>query len=49
MAGGIAEAYYNKDKLSKLEENFLYFQIDDYVEKQIRDFHKIIGSNKFNN
>lgn len=47
MAGAIAEAYYNKDKLSILEEKYLYLKIDPEVERIIMDFHKIIGSKKF--
>ncbi|MDY6431002.1 MAG: ADP-ribosylglycohydrolase family protein [Bacilli bacterium] len=47
MAGSIAEAYYSKDKLSAFEEKYLYLMIDPEVEKQIRKFHKTIGSNKF--
>ena len=41
MAGAIAEAYYNKDKLSHFEERFLYMMIDPEVEKLIKDFHEI--------
>ena len=47
MAGAIAEAYYQKDKLSEFEDRFLYFMIDPEVEKTIKDFHKTIGSKKF--
>jgi len=47
MAGAIAEAYYQKDNLSKFEEDFLYYMIDPHVEKLIEDFHKMIGSQKF--
>lgn len=47
MAGSIAEAYYQKDKLSKFEEDFLYLMIDPHVEELIKDFHKTIGSKKF--
>ena len=47
MAGAIAEAYYQRDKLSEFEDKFLYFMIDPEVEKTIKDFHKMIGSKKF--
>lgn len=48
MAGAIAEAYFSKDKLSTFEEQYLYLMVDPDVEKQIKVFHKTIGSNKFN-
>ena len=47
MAGAIAEAFYNKDKLSDFEEKFMYLQIDPIVEHIIKRFHKTIGSKKF--
>lgn len=47
MAGAIAEAYYNKEKLSEFEEKYLYLMIDPEVEKLIKEFHKVIGSKKF--
>lgn len=47
MAGAIAEAYYQKDKVSKFEDEFLYFMIDPDVEKLVKQFHKTIGSKKF--
>lgn len=47
MAGAIAEAYYQKDKLSSFEDKFLYMMIDPNVEKLIKEFHKMIGSRKF--
>ena len=47
MAGAIAEAYYQKDKLSEFEEKYLYLMIDPQVEKIVKDFHKMIGSKKF--
>lgn len=46
MAGSIAEAFYQKGKLSKFEEDFLYYMIDPTVENLIREFHKTIGSKK---
>lgn len=46
MAGAIAEAYYQKDKLSEFEDKYLYLMIDPEVEKLIRDFHLAIKSNK---
>ena len=48
MAGAIAEAFYQKDKLSDFEDQFLYFMIDPDVENLIKEFHTAIGSNKFN-
>ncbi len=47
MAGAIAEAFYQRDSLSKFEETYLYMMIDPEVEQLIRMFHLIIGSNKF--
>ena len=47
MAGAIAEAYYQKDKLSPFEEKFLYLLIDPEVERLIKGFHETIGSKKF--
>ena len=47
MAGSIAEAYYQKDKLSEFEDKFLYLLIDPEVERLIKKFHKTIGSRKF--
>ena len=47
MAGAIAEAYYQRDKLSKFEDQFLYWMIDPEVEMLIKDFHHTIGSKKF--
>lgn len=47
MAGAIAEAYYQKDKVSDFEDKYLYFMIDPDVEELIKDFHRKIGSHKF--
>ncbi len=47
MAGAIAETFYQKDKVSKFEETFIYYEIDPDVEKLIKDFHQKIGSKKF--
>ncbi len=47
MASSIAEAYYQKDKLSDFEDIFLYFAVDPEVEQLIKEFHKTIGSKKF--
>lgn len=47
MAGAIAEAYYQKDKVSEFEDKFLYWLIDPEVEKLVKDFHHTIGSKKF--
>ena len=47
IAGSIAEAYYQRDKLSELEDKYLYFMIDSDVENLIKEFHKTIGSKKF--
>ena len=49
MAGAIAEAFYQKDKLSNFEDKYLYFMIDPEVEKVIKELHRIIGSKKFEN
>ena len=48
MAGAIAEAFYQKEQLSKFEDRYLYFMIDPDVEKLVKEFHKVIGSKKFN-
>ena len=47
MAGAIAEAFYQKDKVSDFEEKYLYWMIDPEVERQIKGFHETIGSKKF--
>ena len=47
MAGAIAEAYYQRDKLSEFEDKFLYMMIDPEVEELIKEFHHTIGSHKF--
>ena len=47
MAGAIAEAFYQKDKVSVFEEKYLYWMIDPEVERQIKGFHDTIGSKKF--
>ena len=49
MAGAIAEAYYQKDKLSEFENKFLYLMIDPEVELLLKVFHSLIGSKKFSN
>ena len=47
MCGAIAEAYYQKDKLSEFEDKFLYLMIDPDVEAVIKELHHTIGSKKF--
>ena len=47
MAGAIAEAYYQKDKLADFEDKYLYMMIDPEVEKIIKQFHNTMGSKKF--
>lgn len=47
MAGAIAEAFYQKDKVSAFEDKYLYFMIDPEVENLIKRFHDTIGSKKF--
>lgn len=47
MAGAIAEAYYSKDKVSEFEDKFLYLMIDPEEDQFIKEFHKTIGSHKF--
>lgn len=49
MAGAIAEAFYNKESLSSLEDYYMYYIIDPDIEDIIKNFHYKIGSNKFNN
>ena len=49
MAGAIAEAFYNKDKISDFEDKFLYLLIDPIIEHFIKDFHGCIGSKKMYN
>ena len=48
MCGAIAEAYYQRDKLSDFEDRYLYLMIDPDEEKVIKELHKTIGSKKFN-
>ncbi len=48
MAGAIAEAYYQKDKMSEFESKFLYLMMDKDEEESIRDFYLSIGSKKMN-
>ena len=47
MAGAIAEAYYQKDKLSDFEDKFMYLKFEPKLERLIEDFHMLIGSRKF--
>lgn len=47
MAGAIAEAYYQKEKLSELEDKYLYFMVEPEYEKIVKQFYKTIGSKKF--
>ena len=47
MAASIAEAYYQKDKLSSFEEKFLYLKIEPDVEKLIKEFYEMVGIKKF--
>ena len=47
MAGAIAEAYYQKDKVSNFEDKYLYMMIEPGVEEIIKKFHKTIESKKF--
>lgn len=47
IAASIAEAYYQKEKLSDFEDKYLYLMIDPEVEQLVKNFHKTIGSNKF--
>ena len=47
MAGSIAEAYYQKDELSMVEDKILYFLIEPEEERFIKSFYKTIGSKKF--
>ncbi len=47
MTGSIAEAYYNKETISKLEEKYMDFCIEKEYLDIIKDMHKKIGSKKF--
>ena len=47
MAGAIAEAYYQKSSLSEFEKKYLYLMVDPGVERVIKEFHHMIGSEKF--
>ena len=47
MAGAIAEAYYQRDKVSDFEDKFMYLMIDPEVEELVKKFHETIGSHKF--
>ena len=47
MAGAIAEAFYQKDKVSPFEDKYLYFMIDPEVEQLVKKLHQTIGSHKF--
>lgn len=47
MAGSIAEAFYQKDSVSRFEKSFLYLFIDASTEKLIVNFHEAIKSDKF--
>lgn len=46
MAGSIAEAFYQKDKLSPFEEKFVYLKIDPDVVKVLKEFYMMLGNNK---
>ena len=47
MAGAIAEAFYQKDEVSKFEDKYLYWMIDPHVERLVKELHNTIGSHKF--
>ena len=47
MAGAIAEAFYQKDKVSEFEDKFMYWLVDPEVEQLVKRFHKTIGSKKY--
>ena len=47
MAGAIAEAFYQKDKVSEFEDKYLYLLVDPEVEQLVKQFHKTINSHKF--
>ena len=46
MAGAIAEAYYQKEKMSDFEEKYLKVLINPQIADIIAQFHKKIGSKK---
>lgn len=47
MTGSIAEAFYQKDKLSDFERDFIYYYIDTDIETLLHRFHNKIKSTKF--
>ena len=47
MAGAIAEAFYNRDSVSKFEETFMYLKFDKEDEEFIKKFYKIVNVNKW--
>lgn len=47
MTGSIAEAFYQKDKISNFERDFMYYFIDSEVEAILHKFHTKIKSPKF--
>ncbi len=47
MAGAVAEAFYQKDEVSKFEDKYLYWMIDPHVERLVKELHNTIGSHKF--
>ena len=46
MAGAIAEAYYQKEKMSEFEEKYLKMLINSQIGDIIAQFHRKIGSKK---
>ena len=46
MAGAIAEAYYEKDKLSDFTKKYLYYLVDPEVEELVKNFYKVTNNNK---
>ncbi len=46
MAGAIAEAYYQKEKMSEFEEKYLKLLINPQIADIIAQFHRKIGSKK---
>ena len=47
MAGAIAEAYYQKEKISPFEDKFLKTMIEPDVKQVIKELHNTIRSKKF--
>lgn len=47
MAGAIAEAYYARDKFDDFEKEFFDKIVKTKVQEFVKEFHRVIGSKKF--